>query len=78
MKKLLILFMIVLFSSFVSAVQPQTIVSTGADGLTIVVPVATTIKQNNNFEFEIHVYNKTTGYPAVSYTHLTLPTTPYV
>ena len=76
MKKIIIiLIMLLALISFAYAVPPVTTVSnTGATGLELKVPIVNSVKLNRNFEFEVHVFNKTNGKPIIKdiscYLHL--------
>lgn len=75
MKKLVvILFTLLVILPFISSAPPVTVVSTGDNSLELKTPPINCLKENENFEFEIHVYNKSTGFPLTSgvscYLHL--------
>ena len=70
MNKIFILLFLGLMISFVSAVPPQTALP--EDGFDIRTGIADTLKMNQGYDFHIHVFNSSNGYPITQDINCTL------
>lgn len=74
MKKLLLILSILLLLPLVIAPSPFTQSGSFDDGFELKAPIINSLKQAQDYEFEVHVYNKSNGIPIVSgiacYLHL--------
>ena len=62
----IIIALMILCITFVSAVKPVTTTTQFTEGYVLKYPSYQVFKQNQNYEFEIHVFNISTGHPITS------------